>query len=184
MEVVRFFNKQEWDYKTSAVCRECFTAFSILLTQDLLSTPVIVPLNPAASHCLLDSGETRALSSCSLSWPLVPKEDVNTVNVSAKEADGVGHFRGNVLEAEEIVGHLRRASHLAGTMQAQHKQVHHQAIILDDEGSKLQSPDDPIGVGVVHVLGWGTEKMAVSGDTKHMALGTHSLKAVHLTQKE
>lgn len=81
-----------------------------------------------------------------------PEEDVNTVNVSAEEANGMGHLSGNVLEAKEVIWHLGRPSHFTGTVQTQHQQVHHKPIILDNEGSKLQPTNNPIGVCVIHVL--------------------------------
>lgn len=64
----------------------------------------------------------------------------------------MGHLSCNVLEAEEVIWHLGRPSHFTGTVQTQHQQVHHKPIILDDEGSKLQTTNNPIGVCVIHVL--------------------------------
>lgn len=62
-----------------------------------------------------------------------PEEDVDAVDVAAVQSDWVGALSGCVLETEEIIGHLRWASHLAGTVQAEHQQVHHQAVVLYDE---------------------------------------------------
>lgn len=90
---------------------------------------------------------------------LSPEEDVNAVNVSAEKADGMGHLSGNVLEAEEVIWHLGRPSHFAGTVQAQHQQVHHKPVILDNEGGKLQPTNNPIGVGVIHVLSKRRKRM-------------------------
>lgn len=92
--------------------------------------------------------EGEAPNSC----PVSPEEDVYAVDVAAVQADGVGALRSRVLEAEEVVGHLGRAGHLAGTVQAQHQQVHHQPVVLHDERGKLQPSDDAVRVGVVHVL--------------------------------
>ncbi len=58
----------------------------------------------------------------------------------------------SISEAQEVIGYLRRASDLCGTCETQHEQVQHQAIVLHDKGSKLQTPDQPIGVRVSHVL--------------------------------
>ena len=74
------------------------------------------------------------------------------VDVAAVEADGVGALGGRVLEAEEVVGHLGRAGHLAGPVQTQHQEVHDQAVVLHDERGKLQPSDDAVRVGVIHVL--------------------------------
>lgn len=64
----------------------------------------------------------------------------------------MGTLSGRVLEAEEVIGHLRRSSHLTGSVQTQHQQVHHQPIVLHDERGKLQATDDTVRVCVVHVL--------------------------------
>lgn len=84
---------------------------------------------------------------------------MDAVDVSAVQANGVGTLCSTVLEAEEIVGHLWRSSHLAGTVKTQNEQVHHQAIVLHNEGGKLQAPDDAVRVGVVHVLERGKNKL-------------------------
>lgn len=81
-----------------------------------------------------------------------PEEDVDAVDVATVESDWVGALCGRVLEAEEVVGDLRRSCHFTGAVQAQNQQVHHQAVVLHDEGGKLKSSDDAVGVGVVHVL--------------------------------
>merc|ERR1719422_1271412 len=53
---------------------------------------------------------------------------------------------------EEVIRHLRRPGHLAGSVEAQHEEVHHQAVVLHDEGGELQTSHYSIRVGVVHVL--------------------------------
>ncbi len=83
---------------------------------------------------------------------------MDAVNVAAVQSDGVGALSRCVLETEEVIGHLRWAGHLAGTVQAQHQQVHHQAVVLYNEGGELESPDDAVGVGVVHILDRQKEK--------------------------
>lgn len=77
---------------------------------------------------------------------------MDAIDVAAVQSDRVSALCRCVLETEEVVGHLWWASHLAGTVQAQHKQVHHQAVVLYDERGKLETPDDTVGVGVVHIL--------------------------------
>lgn len=62
-----------------------------------------------------------------------PEEDVDAVDVATVQSDRVSALCGRVLETEEVVGHLRWAGHLAGTVQAQDQQVHHQAVVLDNE---------------------------------------------------
>ena len=92
------------------------------------------------------------LEMCFIILSFAPEEDVDAVDVAAVQSDRVGALSGRVLETEEVVGHLRRAGHLAGTVQAQHQQVHHQAVVLHNEGGELEPPDDAVRVGMVHVL--------------------------------
>lgn len=82
----------------------------------------------------------------------LPEEDMDAVDVSAVQADRVGSLSGNVLEAQEVIGHLWRAGHLTGAVQPQHQQIHHQAVVLNNEGGKLQPSNDAVRVCVVHVL--------------------------------
>lgn len=95
-----------------------------------------------------------------------PEEDVDAVDVAAVQSDWVGTLCGCVLETEEIVGHLRWAGHLTGTVQTQHQQVHHQAVVLYNERGKLEPPDDAVGVGVVHILdGQKTKRLTYRSNT-------------------
>ena len=79
---------------------------------------------------------------------------MDAVHVARVESDGVAGLSLHVLVGEEVVGHLRGPSHLAGSLQPQHQQIQHQPVVLHDEGGKLQASDNAIRVGVVHVL-WG-----------------------------
>ena len=74
------------------------------------------------------------------------------VDVAGVQPDGVASLGAGVPEAQEVVGDLRGASNLCGSSQAQHQQIQYQPIVLHDKGSKLQTPDQTIGVGVRHVL--------------------------------
>ncbi len=74
------------------------------------------------------------------------------VDVAGVQPDGVARLGASISEAQEVIRYLRRASNLCGTSETQHEQVQHQAVVLHDKGSKLQTPDQPIGVGVSHVL--------------------------------
>lgn len=94
-----------------------------------------------------------------------PEENVDPVDVTAVQSDWVGAFCGSVLETEEVIGHLRWAGHLTGTVQAKHQQIHHQAVVLHDERGKLETPDDAVRVGVVHVL-----REWRRGGEKHLAV--------------
>lgn len=81
------------------------------------------------------------------------EEHVDPVDVAGVESDGVRGLSLHILIGQEVVRHLRGACHLTGTLQAQHQQVQHQTVVLHYEGGELQTTDNAIGVGVVHVLG-------------------------------
>lgn len=102
---------------------------------------------------------------------------MDAVNVSAVQANGVGTLCSTVLEAEEIVGHLRGSSHLTGAVKTQNEQVHHQPVVLHNEGGKLQAPDDAVRVGVVHVLEQG--KNTTRSRTMILVSGTHLIYNLH-----
>ena len=48
----------------------------------------------------------------------------------------------HVLETQEIIWHLGRSRHLRGSVQTKDKQVHDQAVVLDNEGGELQTSND------------------------------------------
>lgn len=126
-------------------------ALLVVVTHDVLIVGVWVlrqiPLNEIPSLVSREPGGEKFLFKKliltlvhSYKWPSYhfgdsdpPEEDVDAVDVAAVQSDWVGALCGCVLETEEVVGHLRRAGHLAGTVQAQHQQVHHQAVVLHNE---------------------------------------------------
>ena len=59
------------------------------------------------------------------------------------------------LVGEEVIWHLWRSGHLAGSLQPKDQQVQHQAVVLNNEGGKLEATDHTIRVGVIHVLEGG-----------------------------
>lgn len=63
----------------------------------------------------------------------LPEEHMYSVNVSGVETDGVRRFGDNILEGQEVIWHLRRSNHFAGSLQAKHQQVKDKAIELDNE---------------------------------------------------
>ena len=52
-----------------------------------------------------------------------PEEDMDSVNIARVESDGVAGLSLHVLVGEEVIGHLRRAGHLTGSLQSQNQQV-------------------------------------------------------------
>ena len=80
------------------------------------------------------------------------KEDMEPVHIPGVQTNRMGGLGVHVLEGEEVVGHLGWTSHLAGPVEAEDQEVHHEAIVLHYERGKLKSPDNSIGVGVIHVL--------------------------------
>ena len=58
----------------------------------------------------------------------------------------------DVFESEEVVGHLRRSTHVGRPLEAEHQQVHDQPVVLDHERRELQTANDTVTVRMVHVL--------------------------------
>eukprot|EP00438_Fugacium_kawagutii_P036610 Skav217820 [mRNA] locus=scaffold889:237880:242886:- [translate_table: standard] len=84
---------------------------------------------------------------------LVEAEDHDeSIQVTAVQPDGMSQFRVHILEGQELVRQLRRTCNLGGSGQTQHQQIQHHAVVLEDKGAKLQTLDEAVGVGVVHVL--------------------------------
>ena len=94
--------------------------------------------------------------------------DVRNRCVARIQPDGVGDFSVDVLESKEVVWHLGWSGHLCGPVEAEDEEVDHEAVVLDDEAGELEAPDDPVGVGVVHVL-------VVD---RHVVLGSHAVSDV------
>jgi len=63
----------------------------------------------------------------------VPEEHVEAVDVARVQSDRMRNFRSHVLERQEIVRHLRRSSHLTGSLETEDQKVEDEAVVLDDE---------------------------------------------------
>lgn len=74
----------------------------------------------------------------------------------------MGSFRLYILELQESIGHLWWARHLWSPHQTQDQKIQHQPVVLGDEGSKLQTSNDTVGVSVIHVLEKQTEMQQVN----------------------
>lgn len=77
---------------------------------------------------------------------------MNTIHVATVQSNRMIRFGWCVLERQEIVWHLRWTGHFTGTLQAQYQQIQHQAIVLRYKRRKLQTPNDTITVGMIHVF--------------------------------
>ena len=117
-----------------------------------------VPLNELPSLLSCEPANRHRESRCQGGWQgtVSPEEDVHTVHVARVQSYGVAGLGVHVLVGEEVVGHLRRSRHLAGSLETQHQEIQHQSVVLDYERRKLQSSYYPIRVGVVHILHTGS----------------------------
>lgn len=52
---------------------------------------------------------------------------------------------------QEVVRHLRKSSHLTRALKVKNQEVEYQAVILEDEGGKLQATDEAECVRVSHI---------------------------------
>ena len=89
---------------------------------------------------------------------------MGSVNISGVESDWMRCLSDYILEGEESVWHLWWSSHLAGSLQTQHQQVHHQTVVLYHKGGELQASDDTIRIGMIHILKTNRNKVSITKD--------------------
>jgi hypothetical protein len=80
------------------------------------------------------------------------EDDVESVDVAHVDADRVFGLELEGFVEHEFVGVLGGAGELAGAVQAENEQVEDQAVELEDEAGELQALDNPVIIGVVHIL--------------------------------
>lgn len=65
------------------------------------------------------------------------EEDMDAVDVAGVEADGMPCFGGAVTELEEIIGKLRRAGHLARSLEPEDEEIEDETVVLEDKRREL-----------------------------------------------
>mmetsp|Transcript_15391 Transcript_15391/g.46047 ORF Transcript_15391/g.46047 Transcript_15391/m.46047 type:complete len:239 (-) Transcript_15391:180-896(-) len=80
------------------------------------------------------------------------EEDVQLVHVATVETDRVLGLGLQIAEGQKVVGQLGRAGHLACALQTEQQYVQQEAVVLHNERTELQATNQPVGVGVRHVL--------------------------------
>ena len=84
--------------------------------------------------------------------------DIAGLVKGASKGEGLGNkFLANIRETDAVVQVVRcfedeNIHHVEGSVEAQEKDVDHEAVVLHDKPSELESSDYSIGVGVVHIL--------------------------------
>lgn len=81
-----------------------------------------------------------------------PKQDVESVNVTRVETDGMTCFSSRITILKEVIRHLGRPRHLTCSLKAKNEEIEDQTIILEDEGRELETADKTISIGMCHVL--------------------------------
>ena len=61
------------------------------------------------------------------------EKHVNTIHVSGIQSNRMRNFRIYILESQKVIGHLRRACHVCGSVHAQDQKVHNQSVVLNDK---------------------------------------------------
>ena len=80
------------------------------------------------------------------------EEDVELIYVARVETDRMGSFCGHILETEEIIWHAWRTSHLTSSVETKNEEIKHEPVVLDDERRELETTENTVVVGVVHIL--------------------------------
>ena len=81
-----------------------------------------------------------------------PQQQVQLVDVAAVETDRVALLRRHVAKSEKLIGHGGWPRDLGGAREPEDQEIEHQPVVLHDEGRELQPAQQPVRVGVVHVL--------------------------------
>lgn len=63
-----------------------------------------------------------------------PEQDVQTIDVSRVETNGMPCLSGRITVLQEVVGLLRRSGHLARSLQAEDEKIEDETVVLEDEG--------------------------------------------------
>ena len=114
-------------------------AFLVLVSNDVFEVRIRVLCQEALNEI---SGFVRRKSH----------EHPNLINIAGVQTDRMPSLRSTIPELQEVVGALRRSSHLARSLQTEKQQINHQTIVLEHETRELQATNQPIAVGMVHVL--------------------------------
>ncbi len=77
---------------------------------------------------------------------------MQTIDVTGVEPDRVASFSGGIPILQEVVGHLRGSSHLAGSMETENEQIKDKAVVLEDESRKLKTADETKSIDMSHIL--------------------------------
>jgi hypothetical protein len=80
------------------------------------------------------------------------EENMNAIDVSRVQANGMASLGRNVSVLEEVVGHLGRTSHLTRALQAKNEDIQDQTVVLKNESGELQTSDEAIPIRMGHVL--------------------------------
>lgn len=77
---------------------------------------------------------------------------MQAIHITGIQANGMASFSCRIPVLKEIVGHLWRTSHLAGSLQTKDEEIKDKAIVLENKCRELQSTDQTEGVGMRHIF--------------------------------
>ncbi len=77
---------------------------------------------------------------------------MQSVHVARVQPNGMSGLCRGVTVLEEVVRHLRRASHFTCSLQTEDEEVEYQAIVLEYESGELEASNHAISVSVRHIL--------------------------------
>ncbi|KAI6750107.1 hypothetical protein HG531_007372 [Fusarium graminearum] len=80
------------------------------------------------------------------------KHNPDLIDVTGVESNRMTRLGLTIAELQEVVGALRRASNLAGSLRSKQEKIQHKTIKLKHKCRELQTTDHTITVDMVHVL--------------------------------
>ena len=80
------------------------------------------------------------------------EQNVQTINITRVKSDGMTSLRRGIAILKEVVWHLRRACHLAGSLKAKNEQIQYEAVVLENKGRELKTTNEAKRINMGHVL--------------------------------
>jgi hypothetical protein len=80
------------------------------------------------------------------------EENVQAINITGVQADGVTSLCSRIAILQEVIGHLWRTGHFASLLQAKNEEITDKTVVLEDKGRELKTTNETERIRVRHIL--------------------------------
>ena len=80
------------------------------------------------------------------------EENVQAINITGIQADGVTSLCSRIAILQEVIRHLWRTGHFAGSLQAKNEEIKDKTVVLEDKGRELKTTNETERIRVCHIL--------------------------------